>query len=96
MREMSLPGGSRDAFSGYLHVIASLRIETNAFAELLLEQGIPLDLKDNQGLDAFGLAPSRCSFNLCRLLLSRGYDLRAPGVFGLTVLGQRFEKKLAK
>jgi len=85
-----------DVEASYLHVIASLRIEKNAFAELLLEQGIPPDVKDNQGLDAFGLALSRCSFNLCRLLLSRGYDLRAPGLFGLTVLGQRFEKQLAK
>ncbi|KAH7085286.1 hypothetical protein BKA63DRAFT_14064 [Paraphoma chrysanthemicola] len=82
--------------ASYLHVVASLRIENNAFAELILDQGVPPDIKDNQGLDAFGLALSRCCFNLCRLLLSRGYDLRAPGLFGLTVLGQRFEQQLAK
>jgi ankyrin repeat protein len=82
--------------ASYLHVIASLRIENNDFAELLLEQGVPPDVKDNQGSDAFGLALCRCSFNLCRLLLSCGYNLRAPGLFGLTVLGQRFHEQLAK
>jgi ankyrin repeat protein len=82
--------------ASYLHVIASLRIEDNAFAELLLDQGIPPDIKDKRGLDAFGLAMTRCSFDLGRLLLSRGYGLQAEGIFGVTVLGERFIKDMAQ
>jgi hypothetical protein len=77
LRKTRDPGHSLSGVeASYLHVIASLRIEDNAFAELLLDQGIPPDIKDNRGLDAFGLAMTRCSFDLGRLLLSCGYGLQ--------------------
>ena len=82
--------------ASYLHVIASLRIEDNAFAETILDQGIPPDIKDNRGMDAFGLAMTRCSFDLGRLLLNRGYSLQTKGYFGLPVLGERFVEDMAK
>ena len=82
--------------ASYLHVIASLRIEDNAFAETLLDQGIPPDIKDNRGVDAFGLAMTRCSFDLGRLLLNRGYSLQTKGCLGLPVIAERFVEDMAK
>lgn len=73
--------------ASYLHVLGSLRVEDTAFAELLMEKGVPPGVEDDRGVSALLLALTRGAFKMAELLIRRGAGIRQPGLFGLTPLG---------
>ncbi|TVY83164.1 Heterokaryon incompatibility protein 6 OR allele [Lachnellula suecica] len=77
--------------ASYMHVLASSRIENPAFAQLLLEHGVPATIEDNRGISALNLALKRGAFPLARILINAGASITKEGIFGLTMMGELFE-----
>lgn len=80
----------------YLHLLASLRVEDTAFVNLILDYGVPVSVRDKNGLDPLHLALARSSFAMARVLLANGASLSNGEPFDLTPLGRVFYPMFAE